>query len=86
MPNIDPRPDRPVKTRTSGSEGPFCRWCEAPITGRRRSGFCGDRCRMRAQRGEKEQRVVKLLADADGALAALRAELLPRGQETDRDV
>ena len=37
-------------SRTSASGGRVCRLCGAVITGRRRNGFCGDRCRMRLKR------------------------------------
>ena len=39
--------------RTTGSEGQSCRRCGRPVEGRRRNGFCSDRCRM-ADRRERE--------------------------------
>lgn len=48
-------------TRTSGSGGRVCRLCGALITGRRRNGFCSDRCRMRAKRQEQERTVENTL-------------------------
>lgn len=40
--SADPAPE----TRTTGSEDRSCRRCGTPIRGRRRDGFCSDRCRM----------------------------------------
>ena len=75
MANIVPDPDRRVDTRTSVSSGPSCRWRGGAIGGRRRNGFCSDRCRMRARRAERASRVGGLLADIDEAVAKLRHEL-----------
>ena len=44
-------------TRTSGSHARSCRLCGAEITGRRRNGFCSDRCRMRANRKGEGKRI-----------------------------
>ena len=44
-------------TRTSGSDTRSCRLCGAEITGRRRNGFCSDRCRMRTKRTEQNKRI-----------------------------
>ena len=74
-------------TRTSGSAGRSCRVCGAPITGRRRNGFCSDRCRMQASRVAKRARVGKELTEMErkvetfavemrSAINLLRAELL----------
>ena len=73
-------PDRRVDTRTSASWEPSCRWCRGAIRGRRRNGFCSDRCRMRARRAERAARVEALLADIDHAVTTLRREL---GSERD---
>ncbi len=70
--------DRRVETRTSGSEGGSCRWCGAPITGRRRNLFCSDRCRMGARRAERAQRIEALLAGLDDVVTRLRQELRGR--------
>jgi len=42
-------------TRTSASGAGSCRLCGAVITGRRRNGFCSDRCRMRLKRQEEAE-------------------------------
>ena len=42
-------------TRTSGSHARSCRLCGAEITGRRRNGFCSDRCRMRTTRQKQSE-------------------------------
>ena len=81
MANTDSTSDRPGKTRTSGSDGRVCRWCAGEIHGRRRNKFCSDRCRLRASRVEKRERIERLLDDAERTLAVLRAELLPGDQE-----
>ena len=75
MANTTPGPDRRVDTRTSASSAASCRWCEGAIRGRRRNGFCSDRCRMRARRTERAARVQALLAEIDEAVAELRREL-----------
>ena len=69
-------------TRTSGSETQTCRVCEAIVTGRRRNGFCSDRCRVRARRQERDTRIDALLTTAEACLSALRKEL-GRGRTTD---
>ena len=74
-------------TRTSASAGRSCRMCGAQITGRRRNGFCSDRCRLRASRVAKRARVGEELAEMErqvemfavemrSAINLLRAELL----------
>ena len=42
-------------TRTSGFNARSCRLCGAELTGRRRNGFCSDRCRMRATRQSQDK-------------------------------
>jgi hypothetical protein len=51
---------KPVTTRTSGSNKPSCKECGAPVTGRRRNGFCSDRCRMRTNRRNQVTNQVSL--------------------------
>ena len=55
-------------TRTSGADGRFCRLCGAEIQGRRRNGFCSDRCRLRFRRRDEKKRLEKLFENVDGAL------------------
>ena len=83
-------------TRTSVSAGRSCRVCDAPITGRRRNGFCSDRCRLRASRVAKRARVGEELAEMErkvemfavemrSASNLLRAELLADDGREERD-
>jgi predicted nucleic acid-binding Zn ribbon protein len=69
-------PGEVVPSRTSGSEGEFCQECGAPVTGRRRNGFCGDRCRMRHRRARKRARVRELFSLAEETLSTLREAVL----------
>ena len=61
--------------RTSGSHARSCRWCGAEIKGRRRNGFCSDRCRMRDTRAKRDQRLGMALKNAEKAFDVLRKEL-----------
>ncbi len=53
----------------------FCRQCGRAVTGRRRNGYCSDRCRMRRRRIESAERSRELLTTVEGALHQLRREL-----------
>ena len=75
MSNTVPDPGRRVEARTSASSGSSCRECGGPIPGRRRNGFCSDRCRMQARRAERASRVLACLTDIETAVAELRREL-----------
>ncbi len=77
----------PITTRTSGSEGHSCRQCGGRIQGRRRNGFCSDRCRMSARRTDRAVRLHTLVADVERAVATLKAELAgkKRAQSEERD-
>ena len=66
------------RTRTSGSDAQSCRLCGAAITGRRRNGFCSDRCRMRVKRQADDKRMDTVLAAGEAWFATLRAELRRR--------
>ncbi len=68
------RPSHPT-TRTSGAEERSCRVCGSSITGRRRNGFCGDRCRMRLSRTEKAKRLQQAVTNVERAFEILREEL-----------
>ena len=63
------------QTRTSGSGGRSCRVCGAPITGRRRNGFCSDRCRLRSDRTAKRKRVERALASLEHKVAGFAVEM-----------
>ncbi len=86
MATIHPHPDRRAAARTSASCEPSCRWCGDAIGGRRRNGFCSDRCRMRAGRAARASRVEAHLADIDHAVATLRRELRSEANRASSDV
>ena len=88
--------DRLLGTRTSASERRLCLDCGKPITGRRRNGFCSDRCRQRANRAAKQDRLEAALARIEGRVErfgaemqseidSLRAELLGGDGREERD-
>lgn len=52
-----------------------CRHCGEPVHGRRRNGYCSDRCRMAVHRQCQAERVNRLLATIEQTVTALRAEL-----------
>jgi predicted nucleic acid-binding Zn ribbon protein len=68
-----------LETRTSASQGgstqSHCLRCGRPIQGRRRNGFCSDRCRMEARRESQQRRRIELLDAIDTALKELRQDL-----------
>jgi hypothetical protein len=77
-PNANGRPAREVgiETRTTGSQAQSCRHCGRPIRGRRRNGFCSDRCRMRVRREKDAARIDDLLRQVEDGVGALREELI----------
>jgi hypothetical protein len=75
----------PRTTRTSASERPSCHECGRLIPGRRRNGFCSDRCRMKARRACRKVRLHDLVEDMEQALAALKAELAGTRERTMSD-
>lgn len=56
-------------------EGPRCRRCGEAVPGRRRNGYCSDRCRMGERRQEQAVRVNELLTTIEESVTALRGEL-----------
>lgn len=64
------------ETRTTGSEGQRgsapCSSCDQPIRGRRRNGFCSDRCRMAARREDQQRRRRELVNAVQAAFEKLR--------------
>jgi hypothetical protein len=67
-----------VLGRTTACEGQpqtQCRRCGEPIRGRRRNGYCSDRCRMRDHREHEAERRRELLTTIETSVAALRREL-----------
>lgn len=63
--------DAAGQTRTTAS----CRQCGRPVRGRRRNGFCGDKCRMQRRRMERADRCRELLATLEEGLHQLRRML-----------
>ena len=65
--------------RTSASEAhrdrDRCRRCGEPVRGRRRNGYCGDRCRMKDNRHQRAARLNHLLTSIERLVGALRDEL-----------
>jgi hypothetical protein len=55
---------------------PCCR-CGRPVEGRRRNGYCSDRCRMRDRRDGARRGLETLFEQAERALAELRRRVLP---------
>ncbi len=94
-PGESPPSDSTTPTRTSGSIGTSCRVSGTAITGRRRNGFCSDRCRLQASRvakraqvgtelTEMERKVETFAVEMRSAINLLRAELLAdNGREED---
>ena len=68
------------ETRTTGSDGQSCRRCGEPIRGRRRNGYCSDRCRMRDRRERERMRVGDLMRQLANNLDALRDELVGQAE------
>ena len=73
-----------VTTRTTASDGQSCRQCGGPIRGRRRNGYCGDACRMRARRAEDAARRRELLTRLKGIVTAVEVELLNEARDGTR--
>ena len=67
------------ETRTTVSLGHrqqgHCRRCGQPVPGRRRNGYCSDRCRMAVRRAEQSVRIERLIAALEQATASLRWEM-----------
>jgi hypothetical protein len=66
-------------TRTSGSEGHTgdrrCRRCGGAVQGRRRNGWCSDKCRLRDARELRGRKRRELLDVIAMAVEELRADL-----------
>ena len=72
--------DQPTVARRSQAERRVspdrCRRCRGPICGRRRNGYCSDRCRMQARRAQRQERRLEVCRAFDEVTAAVRRELL----------
>ena len=60
---------------TSASEVRSCNWCSRDVKGRRRNGFCSDRCRLRASRAWKQERIEEVLASIERRVDELAVEV-----------
>jgi hypothetical protein len=76
---------RPVEitglgTRTSASEAKpqsrRCKRCGQTVQGRRKNGYCGDRCRMRDLRDAQRRRLAILLDTLSATVEQIRREVL----------
>jgi hypothetical protein len=68
------------KTRTA-SDTQSCRRCGSPMRGRRRNGFCSDRCRMAARREGEANRRRQAIDRLKAAVTAVEGELLAGGDD-----
>ncbi len=73
---VPPARQSPNTSRTSACQRPSCRQCGGPIRGRRRNGFCSDRCRLRVRRAAVRARRQELVETMKQTLAAVEEELL----------
>jgi hypothetical protein len=64
-----------VETRTTGPEEQSCRRCGGAIRGRRRNGFCSDKCRIATRRQEDAERRQFLLDRLQAAVSDIVSEL-----------
>ncbi len=62
-------------TRTTGSGGRSCKRCGEPVRGRRRNGYCSDRCRRRDEREAQRRNRLVLMAALRDLVAAVECEL-----------
>ena len=69
-----------VEARTTASTGPSCAHCGGPVTGRRRNGYCSDRCRMAAKRAEEAALEEEALRQLERAVVALRTFMRRRAR------
>src|SRR5581483_6137396 len=53
------------------SERRRCRRCGGPVGGRRRNGYCSDKCRMQDRRARRHDHINELLSTIEAAVAAL---------------
>lgn len=68
-------------SRTTGFQVPSskgsCYRCGAEVKGRRRNGYCSDRCRMQDRREREEARRRELFERLEHAVAAFREDVVP---------
>src|SRR5437016_4337873 len=75
-----PQSESALETRTTGSgnqpdEG-SCRRCGGSIKGRRRNGYCSDRCRMQDYRDAERETLTQLFDDIQSLVAELRIAVI----------
>jgi hypothetical protein len=58
-----------------------CTHCGSSIRGKRRNGFCSDRCRMATRREEDRLRRRELLDRLRQVVRQVEVELIPTGEE-----
>jgi len=75
--DVVPDVDRAPEGRTSAFSGAFCRTCGGTIRGRRRNGFCSDRCRLRAKRAARRERIEDGFRAVERAIDSLKTVILP---------
>lgn len=64
-----------LESRTTASEGQSCQRCEGPIRGRRRNGFCSDKCRRAVRRLEERAESRVLIESLKDIVAELETRL-----------
>jgi predicted nucleic acid-binding Zn ribbon protein len=67
-------PPEPLQTRTTAS-AQHCTRCGDPVAGRRRNGFCSDRCRMALKRETAAAHTRKLFTTLRQTVTAIEQEL-----------
>lgn len=75
----------PELVRDGARDSLCCSLCVGPIRGRRRNGFCSDKCRMAAKRAAAAAFTGELLGDFRRVVAQVEAELLRRAAPAKRD-
>jgi hypothetical protein len=68
----------PRLVESSSSCLPLCERCGGQIGGRRRNGFCSDRCRMADRREQINERRRGLLSRLKGVVGEVEAEWFPK--------
>jgi hypothetical protein len=78
-PDVHPPKDRGPQTRRQVLErhpdDRLCRRCGGPVRGRRRNGYCSDKCRLAHRREGQRRKQLELLNAIDATVQQLRNEL-----------
>jgi hypothetical protein len=87
--DVHPAEERALRSRRPASNGhadhPRCRRCGGPVRGRRRNGFCSNRCRLAERREARRRNQLELLATINTAVEQLRATVEVKVQGTTLD-